>query len=120
MSRDVCETMQGPEWNVTGNLRSWDVTSRLGELAVPVLVTSGRYDRMTPALVEPLVTRIPGAERVVFERSAHLAMVEEPDRYRRIVEGVPGPGRAATIGSPVEGEGRANDRGSTRSVRPGR
>jgi proline-specific peptidase len=86
MSQDVYRTMQGPEWNVTGNLRCWDVTSRLGELAVPVLVTSGRYDEMTPALVDPLVTGIPGAEHVVFEQSAHLAMVEEPDRYRRIVE----------------------------------
>ena len=41
---------------------------------------------MTPALVDPLVTGIPGAEHVVFEQSAHLAMVEEPGRYRRIVE----------------------------------
>jgi pimeloyl-ACP methyl ester carboxylesterase len=86
MSQDVYRTMAGPEWNVTGNLRRWDVTSRLGELAVPVLVTSGRYDEMTPALVDPLVTGIPGAEHVVFEQSAHLAMVEEPDHYRRIVE----------------------------------
>lgn len=86
LSRDVYGTMQGPEWNVTGNLRDWDVTARLGELKLPVLVTSGRYDEMTPALVEPLVTGIRGAERVVFEHSAHLAMAEEPDRYREIVE----------------------------------
>jgi L-proline amide hydrolase len=41
---------------------------------------------MTPALVEPLVTGIRRAEHVVFEQSAHLAMVEEPDRFREIVE----------------------------------
>ena len=86
ISEDVYGTMQGPEWNVTGNLRDWDVTSRLGELALPVLVTSGRFDQTTPALVEPLVKGIGGAEHVVFEESSHVAMVEEPDRYRELVE----------------------------------
>lgn len=86
VSQDVYRTMQGPEWNVTGNLRDWDVTVRLGELALPVLVTSGRYDEMTPAVVQPLVTGIRGAEHVRFAQSAHLAMAEEPNRYRHIVE----------------------------------
>ena len=86
ISEDVYGTMQGPEWNVTGNLRDWDVTGRLGELELPVLVTSGRHDEITPALVEPLVTGTRGAEHVVFEQSSHLAMAEEPDRYRQIVE----------------------------------
>lgn len=86
LSEDVYGTIQGPEWNVTGNLKNWDVTARLGVLDLPVLVTSGRYDEMTPALVGPLVSGISGAEHVVFEKSAHLAMVEEPDRYRRVLE----------------------------------
>jgi proline-specific peptidase len=86
MSEDVYGTMQGPEWNVTGNLKDWDVTSRLGELDLPVLVTSGRFDEMTPTLIQPLVDGIRGAESVVFENSAHLAMVEEPERYRDVIE----------------------------------
>lgn len=86
VSEDVYGTMQGPEWNVTGNLRDWDVTDRLGELDLRVLVTSGRHDEMTPALVRPLVDGIPGAEHVAFEESAHLAMAEEPDRYREVLE----------------------------------
>jgi proline-specific peptidase len=83
---EVHGTMQGPEWNVTGNLKDWDVTDRLGELDIPVLITSGRHDEMTPALIEPLGIGIRGAESVVFEESSHLAMAEEPDRYRRVVE----------------------------------
>lgn len=86
MSEEVYATMQGPEWNVTGNLKHWDVTDRLGELELPVLVTSGRHDEMTPALVRPMVDGIRDAEWVVFEESAHLAMVEEPERYREVVE----------------------------------
>lgn len=85
ISEDVYATMQGPEWNVTGNLKDWDVTERLGELRLPVLITSGRHDEMTENLVQPLVAGIHGAERVVFENSAHLAPVEEPDRYHDVL-----------------------------------
>ena len=45
ISEDVYATMQGPEWNVTGNLNDWDVTDRLAELELPVLAIPGRYDR---------------------------------------------------------------------------
>lgn len=83
---EIYGIMQGPEWNVTGNLKDWDVSDRLGELDLPVLVTSGRYDEMTPALVQPLVDGIRGAEHVRFANSAHLAMAEEPERYARVVE----------------------------------
>jgi proline-specific peptidase len=86
LSEDVYGTMQGPEWNVTGNLKDWDVSDRLGELDLPVLVTSGRYDEMTPALVQPLVDGIRGVEHVVFEQSSHLAMAEEQDRFREVLE----------------------------------
>jgi pimeloyl-ACP methyl ester carboxylesterase len=51
-----------------------------------VLVTSGRHDEMTPALVRPLADGISGAEWVVFEDSAHMAMVEEPERYRQVIQ----------------------------------
>jgi len=51
-----------------------------------VLITSGRHDEMTATLVQPLVERIRGAEHALFEGSAHLAMAEEPERYRRVVE----------------------------------
>ena len=70
--------MQGPEWNVTGNIKDWDVTARLGELDLPVLVTSGRY-AYGPMLVRPLVDGIRGC-RVgrVFEDSAHFASRKSP------------------------------------------
>jgi hypothetical protein len=30
LSEDVYTSMQGPEWTVTGNLKDWEVTGRLG------------------------------------------------------------------------------------------
>jgi proline-specific peptidase len=85
LSEDVFETMHGPQWNVTGNLKDWDVTTRLGELDPPVLVTAGRHDEMTPTLVQPLIDGIRDAEAVVFEDSAHTATAEEPERYREVL-----------------------------------
>ncbi|MEV7522317.1 proline iminopeptidase-family hydrolase [Streptomyces sp. NPDC091371] len=85
LSEDVYGTMLGTEWNVSGNLKDWDVTARLGELDLPVLVTSGRHDEMTPAAVRPLADGIAGAEWVVFEESAHFTTAEEPEHYRQVL-----------------------------------
>ena len=84
----VYETMWGPnEFTVTGTLKEWDVVDRLGELDVPTLVTSGRHDECTPALVEPLAAGISGAEWVLFEESSHMPYLEEPERYLEVVGG---------------------------------
>ena len=82
----VYETMWGPnEFTVTGTLAGWDVIGRLGEVRVPTLITSGRYDECTPALVEPLHRGIQGSEWVLFEESAHMPYLEEPERYVGVV-----------------------------------
>ncbi|MFI8825427.1 proline iminopeptidase-family hydrolase [Streptomyces sp. NPDC053431] len=86
ISRDVYETLWGgTEWQLTGTLRDWEVTGRLGEIDVPVLLTSGRHDVATPDLVRPLAEGIPDATWTLFERSAHLPSAEEPERYRQVV-----------------------------------
>ena len=50
-----------------------------------MLVTSGRYDECTPELAEAAQSGIPGAERMLFEESSHMAFVEEPDRFREVL-----------------------------------
>ncbi|MGW6703809.1 proline iminopeptidase-family hydrolase [Streptomyces sp. NPDC054956] len=85
MNHDVYGIMWGKEWDVTGNLKDWDVTPRLGELDLPVLITSGRHDLTTPTVVRPLADGIPGAEWVLFEQSSHLPSAEEPDHYREVL-----------------------------------
>jgi len=76
-------TMWGPSefGPVTGNLDGWDITDRLDELDMPVLLTVGRHDEMWPAHMEDMRSRIPGAELVVFEDSSHMAFVEEREAY---------------------------------------
>lgn len=80
-NEQVSAIMQGPEWNVTGRLRDWDVTSRLGEVGLPTLVTSGRFDEMTPELVRTLAEGLPNSTWTVFEHSAHMAHIEETEAY---------------------------------------
>jgi pimeloyl-ACP methyl ester carboxylesterase len=59
-----------------------DLEDRLGEVAHPVLVLAGRHDRVCPAgASEDMARRLPDAELVVFENSAHMTFAEENDRY---------------------------------------
>jgi proline-specific peptidase len=85
---EVYNTMWGPsEFHVTGTLREWDVRARLPGILAPALVLGGRFDECTPALQEDLHRRLPGSQWTVFEESAHLPHLEEPERFREVVEG---------------------------------
>jgi L-proline amide hydrolase len=78
---EVYRTMNGPsEFHVIGTIKDWDITDRLGEIRVPTLVFSGRYDEVTPATTEAVHRGIPGSEYVVLEESSHMAQAEEPER----------------------------------------
>jgi len=82
----VYETMNGPnEFIVIGNLKDWDRTERLGEIAAPTLITVGRYDEITPTCAETLHQGIPNSQIRVFENSAHTAHLEETDSYIDLV-----------------------------------
>ena len=93
------ETIQGPnEFTITGNLKDWDRTGRLGEIAVPTLITCGRYDELGPACAETLHRGIPNSELHIFEQSAHTAHLEETERYLQVVRGFLGPVERKLIG----------------------
>jgi len=80
-------TMNGPtEFDVIGRLRTWDRISDLGRIDVPTLVTCGRYDELTPACAETIAAGVRDGRMVVFEQSAHIAHLEEAERYAGVVE----------------------------------
>ncbi len=80
------ETIQGPnEFTITGNLKDWDRTARLGEIRVPTLITCGRYDELGPPCAEILQRGIPNSEMRIFEQSAHLTYLEETELYLQVV-----------------------------------
>ncbi|MGE5274668.1 MAG: proline iminopeptidase-family hydrolase [Verrucomicrobiota bacterium] len=85
---DVYLTMQGPnEFVITGTLRHWDITARLGEIDVPTLITAGAHDEFTPVQAQRLHEGIRGSELVTFANASHMQFVEEPERYRELVAG---------------------------------
>jgi L-proline amide hydrolase len=85
-SKEAYQAMCGPnEWTMTGALRGWDVRARLGELDVPTLVVRGRYDLCTERIARVLVDGIRGAQYAVMEESSHTPVLEETDRYLRLV-----------------------------------
>lgn len=78
--------MHGPnEFVATGNLKDWNRIDRLHEIRVPVLITVGAFDEITPACARTMHERIDGAELAEFPGCAHLAHLEDSDRYLRMV-----------------------------------
>jgi L-proline amide hydrolase len=84
---EIYNTMQGPnEFVITGTLKDWEISDRLGEIDVPTLVTSGRYDECTPRLAGVVHRGIGGSKWVVFEQSSHTAFIEERELYMRVLD----------------------------------
>lgn len=82
ISKPVYYTMNGPnEFTIIGNMRYWDATDRLSEIHVPALVTGGRYDEVSPRVAESIHRGIKGSKRATFEKSSHLPMWEEREKY---------------------------------------
>jgi proline-specific peptidase len=85
---DVYMTMQGPnEFVITGRLKTWDISDRLGEIDIPTLITAGAHDEFTPVQAQRLNEGIKDSELVTFEDASHTQFVEEPERYRKLVAG---------------------------------
>ena len=84
---EVYSTMWGiSETHITGTLKDWDVTGRLGGIRFPTLVLCGRYDEATPLLAETIHLGIPGSELVIFENSAHVPHLEETESYLQVLD----------------------------------
>lgn len=88
LGADVYQAMWGPSefGPVTGRLRGWNVTARLPEIQLPALITGGRHDEARPEHLAMLAQGIREAELVIFERSSHMAFIEERERYIQVVE----------------------------------
>ena len=93
MSPEVYHTMNGPnEFTIIGNIRYWDSTPRLHTIKVPTLVTSGRYDEVTPRVARDMHSHIRGSKMVIFPKSSHLPFWEERKKFlgvlRRFLDAV--------------------------------
>ena len=63
-----------------------DARAVLTDLALPTLLVWGRDEKLMPvASGEWIRDHVPGAQLVVFERSGHCPMLEEPERFNELV-----------------------------------
>ncbi len=74
------------EFYPTGNSKYWDVTSQLGNVDCPTLITCGEYDEITPKNSELLRSGIRDSKLHVFEGCTHSASREKPEEYRQVHE----------------------------------
>lgn len=63
-----------------GLLAGWDIRSRLGEIAPPTMLLSGRYDCSTPKIMQTLHDGISQSEWHLLESSSHCCQLEETAR----------------------------------------
>jgi 3-oxoadipate enol-lactonase len=65
---------------------AWDFRDRLGEIAAPTVVVAGAEDPSTPPEhAERIVEGIPDARLIVLDEAAHLANVEQADRFNAVL-----------------------------------
>lgn len=76
------ETMQGPnEFLYIGNLKDWNRLKEMAEFNMPILITTGQHDELTPACAMRMKLAAPHAELHVFPNSSHMPFYEEPQAY---------------------------------------
>jgi len=78
--------MWGPsEFTATGALKTYDRTSRLGEIKVPTIFIAGEFDEARPSTVKYYQSLVPGAKFEMIEGAAHLTMQDKPEQSNKVV-----------------------------------
>ncbi len=82
LNTELYSFMWGPsEFTATGTLKDYEREDVLPSLDLPVLFTAGRYDESTPESLHHFHTLVPDSRIAIFENSAHMTMLDEPEPY---------------------------------------
>jgi pimeloyl-ACP methyl ester carboxylesterase len=69
------------------SLATFDLSSKLGSLDVPVLIVVGSHDRLTaPRLARRMADALPEAQLVELPRCGHVPMLERRHEFSRLVD----------------------------------
>lgn len=86
MGANVYNFMGGPsEFTMTGTLKDYDRTNRLGEIKVPTLFITGEFDEARPSTVKYYQSLVPGAQFELIENAGHLTMQDNPDKNIKVI-----------------------------------
>jgi len=68
-------------------LTDYPIRNRLGEIACPVLIVWGANDKLVPARdADEFARLIPNSRKVVWQDTGHVAMLERPAAFNRLLE----------------------------------
>ena len=83
---ELLEHMWGPsDFTVTGSLKSFDRTSDLGTLTMPVLFHCGEFDEARPDTVRQQAALTPNAEVAIIPGAGHLTIIDAPEHANRAI-----------------------------------
>jgi proline-specific peptidase len=78
MNPHLYEYMFGPsEFTITGTLKDYNITGRLGEITVPTLFSAGEFDEAPPATTKYYASLVPGAKVVIVKGAGHLTFQDD-------------------------------------------
>jgi pimeloyl-ACP methyl ester carboxylesterase len=98
-------------------LTDYPIRARLGEIGCPTLIVWGAEDRLVPVRdADEFERLIPDARKVVWPDTGHVAMLERPAAFNRLVEAFIGEQPDAPPGRGRAERGRA-ERGRERAAR---
>ena len=67
-------------------LADFPLEEELPKISCPALIVWGAHDTLVPVKdAKRMEELIPGSRRVVFERTGHVAMLERPERFNRLL-----------------------------------
>jgi 4,5:9,10-diseco-3-hydroxy-5,9,17-trioxoandrosta-1(10),2-diene-4-oate hydrolase len=67
-------------------LTTYPIRDRLGEIACPTLIVWGTHDMLVPARdADEFERLIPNARKVVWPETGHVAMLERPEAFNRLL-----------------------------------
>jgi proline iminopeptidase len=85
--RNVYKIMNGPnEFTINGTIRDWDISSKIHEIKIPVLITVGEYDEVTENVAMAIHREITNSKVVVFKNCSHLSMWENTEEYNKTLK----------------------------------
>ncbi len=86
MNLTVYLSLWGPsEFTTTGILKDADLTPRLPEIRIPVLLTGGEHDEASPDTLLSFRDALPKGELAVLPNASHMHHLEQPALFLAVV-----------------------------------
>ena len=86
MGLEVYSFMWGAsEFSIFGTLKDADLTDKLNLITIPVLLTCGEYDEVTPKTTNYYASKIENSKVEIFKDASHMHHLEKEDEYLKAV-----------------------------------